>query len=264
LSGTLTLDDTSSPNGVWVFRTASSGTLITSAGVGAKVQFKNGIGSSCNVWWKVVSSATLGSGTSFIGNILALTSITLGTNATLNGRALAQTAAVTSNMVSVDNVCFNSNVNTNMSISKAFNTSIAQPGDVVKVTLNVTNNGPETLNPIKVVEVLPAQLTFADSASPVQDSNTTQTVIWNNVGPLSSGASKIITFLAKVDSNASGVIVGNFANATGNSSTQNVSSFTTANLTIAVPQKAVPSMSPIIMVLLVGALAVIGAKRIKV
>jgi len=93
LSGTLTLDDTAAPNGVWIFRSAS--TLITSAGVGARVQFLNGIGSPCNVWWKVVSSATIGVGTAFIGNILASTSIALQTNASLNGRALAQTGAVT-------------------------------------------------------------------------------------------------------------------------------------------------------------------------
>jgi hypothetical protein len=102
LSGTLILDDTGNADGVWIFRSELS-TLVTSAGVGAKVQFLNGIGSPCNVWWKVASSATIGSGTTFIGNILALTMISLGTDATLNGRALAQTGAVTmdSNTVSV-------------------------------------------------------------------------------------------------------------------------------------------------------------------
>jgi hypothetical protein len=95
LSGTLTLDDTGAPDGVWIFRTASGGDLSTTPGIVARVQFLHGIGSPCNVWWKVVSSATIGSGTEFIGNILALTSISLGTGATLNGRALAQTGAVT-------------------------------------------------------------------------------------------------------------------------------------------------------------------------
>lgn len=93
LSGTLTLDDTGAANGVWIFRAGS--TLGTTAGVGAKVQFLNGIGLPCNVWWKVVSSATIGIGTTFIGNILALASVTLETSATLNGRAMAQTGAVT-------------------------------------------------------------------------------------------------------------------------------------------------------------------------
>jgi hypothetical protein len=93
LSGTLTLNDTGAPDGVWIFRSAA--TLITSAGVGAKVQFLTGEGLACNVWWKVVSSATLGVGTNFIGNILASTAITLQTNATLNGRAFAYTGGVT-------------------------------------------------------------------------------------------------------------------------------------------------------------------------
>jgi hypothetical protein len=46
------------------------------------------------VYWQVGSSATLGSGTAFMGNILALTSISLGTGASLSGRALAINGAV--------------------------------------------------------------------------------------------------------------------------------------------------------------------------
>jgi len=83
LSGTLTLSGT----GVWIFKSAS--TLITSGE--ARVVG----GDPCNVWWREVSSATLGTGTVFVGNILALTSISLQTGASLNGRALAQTGAVT-------------------------------------------------------------------------------------------------------------------------------------------------------------------------
>lgn len=83
LTGTLTL----SGSGVWIFKSASD--LITS-GTANVVG-----GDPCNVWWRVVSSATLGTNTSLTGNILALTSISLNTNANLNGRALAQTGAVT-------------------------------------------------------------------------------------------------------------------------------------------------------------------------
>ncbi|MCX6036801.1 MAG: ice-binding family protein [Chloroflexi bacterium] len=83
LSGTLTL----SGSGVWIFKSAA--TLITS-GTANVVG-----GDPCNVWWRVASSATLGTNTSLIGNILALTSISLQTGASLNGRALAQTGAVT-------------------------------------------------------------------------------------------------------------------------------------------------------------------------
>lgn len=83
LSGTLTLSGT----GVWIFRSAS--TLITSGTA-------NVIGgNACSVWWKVTSSATLGTNTALRGNILALTSITMATGASLSGRALARNGAVT-------------------------------------------------------------------------------------------------------------------------------------------------------------------------
>jgi Ice-binding-like len=48
-----------------------------------------------NVFWQVGSSATLGTGSVFKGNILALASITVTTGATVEGRLLARTAAVT-------------------------------------------------------------------------------------------------------------------------------------------------------------------------
>jgi len=83
LTGNLTL----SGSGVWIFKSAS--TLITSPGSSVSG------GDPCNVWWRVGSSATIDTTTSFIGNILALTSIALNTNASLDGRALAQTGAVT-------------------------------------------------------------------------------------------------------------------------------------------------------------------------
>jgi len=95
LSGRLILDAGGDPGAVWIFR-AELSTLITSTGDGvATVKFLDGFGSPCNVWWKVASSASLGTNTKFIGNILALTSISLDTGASLNGRALAQTGAVT-------------------------------------------------------------------------------------------------------------------------------------------------------------------------
>jgi hypothetical protein len=91
LTKTLTLDAQSDPNAVWIFQATSD--LIT--GSGSKVLFKDGVGSPCNVYWVVGSSATLGSGTEFVGTIMALASIGLDTGATLDGRALAENAAVT-------------------------------------------------------------------------------------------------------------------------------------------------------------------------
>lgn len=90
LTGTLTLDAEGNPSAVFIFQAAS--TLITASG--SKVVLTNGA-SPCNVYWQVGSSATLGTTTTFVGNILALTSIAMQTGATLDGRALARNGAVT-------------------------------------------------------------------------------------------------------------------------------------------------------------------------
>jgi hypothetical protein len=90
LTGTLTLDGQNDPNSVWIFQAPSD--LVTASG--SSVVFING-GSPCNVFWQVTSSATLGSGSSFVGTILALTSITIANGVTVNGRALARNGTVT-------------------------------------------------------------------------------------------------------------------------------------------------------------------------
>ncbi|MCX4644679.1 ice-binding family protein [Streptomyces sp. NBC_01446] len=90
LTGTLTLDAKGDPNAVWVFQIGSG--LTTASG--SSVSLINGA-SPCNVFWKVGSSATLGTDSDFVGNILALTSITATTGASIEGRALARNGAVT-------------------------------------------------------------------------------------------------------------------------------------------------------------------------
>jgi LPXTG-motif cell wall-anchored protein len=91
LTGTVTLNGQGDPNSVWIFQATSS--LIT-ASSGAAVRLINGA-SPCNVFWQVTSSANLGSGTSFVGTIMADTSITLQSGVTVDGRALASTGNVT-------------------------------------------------------------------------------------------------------------------------------------------------------------------------
>jgi hypothetical protein len=97
LTGTLTLDAQGNAGAVFIFRTGS--TLVTASG--ARVVVING-GSGCNVFWQVGSSATFGTGSTVVGNVLALTSITLNTGSSVSGRLLARNGAVTldSNTVS--------------------------------------------------------------------------------------------------------------------------------------------------------------------
>lgn len=89
VTGTVTLDGQGDANALFVFQMGS--TLTT--GTTANIALINGAQAK-NVWWQVGSSATLGTGTSFRGNILAFTSITLVDNASMLGRALARNGAV--------------------------------------------------------------------------------------------------------------------------------------------------------------------------
>ena len=90
LTGTLTLNGQNDPNSVWIFQATSD--LVTAST--SSVVFING-GSPCNVFWQVTSSATLGSSSSFVGTILAMTSITLNSAVNVQGRALARNGTVT-------------------------------------------------------------------------------------------------------------------------------------------------------------------------
>lgn len=90
LTGPLTLDGAGDPNSVFIFQTNSK--LVTASS--STVTLINGA-RACNVFWQVGSSATLGTGSVFTGNILALTSITVNNSVTVHGRALARNGAVT-------------------------------------------------------------------------------------------------------------------------------------------------------------------------
>jgi type VI secretion system secreted protein VgrG len=106
LTGTLTLDAQGDPNAQFVFQIGST---LTTASNSSVVTINNGAGMpGCTVFWQVGSSATLGTGTAFEGHILALTSITLTTGATiLDGSALARNGAVTLDTNTITN-CVNS------------------------------------------------------------------------------------------------------------------------------------------------------------
>jgi hypothetical protein len=105
LTGTLNLNAQGNNNAYWVFQIGSALTTASSSAIqlinpGSNNGFDDG------VFWQVGTSATLGTGTAFEGNILADQSITLNTGASImNGRALARNAAVTMDNNVISNVC---------------------------------------------------------------------------------------------------------------------------------------------------------------
>ncbi|MFZ0180435.1 MAG: ice-binding family protein [Candidatus Dormiibacterota bacterium] len=97
LTGTLTLNGEGRSGSLFIFQIGSTLTTATRSRVALI-----GRANSCNVFWQVTSSATLGTATSFQGNLIALTSITMVTGATIGvggglngGRALARNGALT-------------------------------------------------------------------------------------------------------------------------------------------------------------------------
>lgn len=90
-AGDLTLDAQGDPNAVWIFQIASGFTTV--GGAGGSIILSGGAQAK-NIFWQVGSSATIGDNTKFKGNVLALTSITMNSNAQIVGRMLVINGAV--------------------------------------------------------------------------------------------------------------------------------------------------------------------------
>ena len=101
LTGTLILNDLGDPNARFVFQVGS--TLTTASGSIVET-INGGPMAGSGVFWQVGSSATLGTDSLFQGHILALTSITLDTGASItDGSALARNGAVTLDTNAINN-----------------------------------------------------------------------------------------------------------------------------------------------------------------
>ncbi len=146
LTGTLRLDFQGNPNAIFLFKIGSA--LTTASG--SAVLLLNSGGSNCpsNLFWQVGSSATLGTGSSFVGNILALSSITLTTGAQLQGRALARNGAVTLDTNSVTRcgpatgcplITVNPATLPNAVIGTAYNQTVTASGGAAPYTFAVSS-----------------------------------------------------------------------------------------------------------------------------
>jgi ice-binding like protein len=89
IDGMLTLDGQGDGNAVFIFKAAT--TLGT--GAGSQIALIKSA-QSCNVFWQVGGSASLGPGSGFRGNVLALNDITSGSGASVDGRLLSRSGPV--------------------------------------------------------------------------------------------------------------------------------------------------------------------------
>ena len=143
-TGVLTLDGQNLTDPVFVFQTES--TLIT--GSASSVLLINGA-NACNVYWQVGSSATLGTGSSLTGTVMALTSITATTGATLEGRALARNGEVTLDTNTITRASCAETTNTT---TTTITTSASPVVEGSPVTFTATVTSSDSSTPVGSVE----------------------------------------------------------------------------------------------------------------
>lgn len=159
LTGTVTLDAQGDPSTVFIFQAGS--TLITASN--STVLLVNGA-QACNVYWQVGSSATLGTNTTFVGTILALTTITALTGTTVDGRLLARNGAVN----------LDTNIITRPSCAAASPTPTATPTSTVSPTATVTPTATATAT-VTATPTATVTATSTPSATPTLTATATGT-----------------------------------------------------------------------------------------
>ena len=220
LTGDVTLDGQGNPAAVWVFQI---GTTLTTASA-AKVLLTNGA-SACSVYWQIGTSATLGTGTAFAGNILANTSTTLTSGASLVGRAFALNGAVVLDDNAISNAgCTglpghshpepnehtdqysyetptstptNTPVPVALSLNKtayiAASTGV-HPGDWITYALAVRNSSLFTATEVVMTDTLPAVSTYLPGTSSWPVAQPTPGLLVWNLPDLGPGAAFTVTF----------------------------------------------------------------------
>jgi hypothetical protein len=230
LTGTLTLDAQGNPSAVFIFQIASTLTTATSS----SVNVING-GSGCNLFWQVGSSATLGTGTSFLGNILALASITIDTGATVSGRVLAQTGAVTMDSNDVSLTACNASFVAPPGIVKAFGAATIGVGGSTSLSFTIDNpNATVALTGVSFTDILPAGLVVSTPNGVTGSCDSGTIGATPGLGTVSlAGATLAGGASCTFSVNVTGAATGTMSNSvTVNSSNGSTGNTTTASLTV--------------------------------
>jgi hypothetical protein len=141
LTGTVTLDAQGDSHAVFIFQIGSTLTTGSSSNVALI-----GGAQACNVFWQVGSSATLGTGSTFRGNILALTSITATTGATVDGRALARNGTVTMDTNTITRAQCATTTTTTSLTSSAATPTVGRPVTFTATTTSVGDTAVPTVS----------------------------------------------------------------------------------------------------------------------
>ncbi|MDA3935337.1 MAG: ice-binding family protein [Actinomycetota bacterium] len=146
ITGTLTLDAQGDPDAVFIIQ--STATLITASN--SAIELINDA-RFCRVFWVVPSSATLGTSSTFVGHILALTDITAQTGASVEGQLLARNGQVVLDTNVITNeICAATRI---INIDKtALPTALPSGPGSVTYTYQVTNPGTVELSDVTVTD----------------------------------------------------------------------------------------------------------------
>jgi uncharacterized repeat protein (TIGR01451 family) len=154
LTGTLTLDAHGDPDSVFIFK--STATLITASS--SRVRLINSA-RFCRVFWVVPSSATLGTDSTFVGHIFALTDIHVQTGASVEGQLLARNGEVTLDTNVITNEICKPARTIHVAKSASPSSLPAGPG-TVKYTYRVTNPGTVELSDVTVTDNKISKVTY--------------------------------------------------------------------------------------------------------
>ncbi|MDF0592965.1 VWA domain-containing protein [Methanotrichaceae archaeon M04Ac] len=121
---------------------------------------------------------------------------------------LTNNVTVTGVTLSDDNVTANYSdnvtvINASISVNKTAHPSSGSNGTVVNFTINVTNTGNATLNPVMVTDSLPEGLDYVNSTGLLDTSS--NNVTWN-LGSLSKPEHKLVYLEARINRSESGVL----------------------------------------------------------